>query len=128
MDKNNLLALCATLGIVADASMTIAQLNELLSAYKPATTVADATSTIIAPTLPKGISPLSTFRYYEGKCFISLKNGISCMVGTSTEFPFPTMLSLKGMGVSMKYEPTGKTWTDSKMVVHPKYKVDWSVE
>ena len=54
-----------------------------------------------------GTSKLKGFRYYKGLCFATLINGIQGCIGESTDYPFATMLSLKGQGCTLQYEHTG---------------------
>ena len=68
-----------------------------------------------------GSSPLSSFRYGGGWCFVTLENGVSGIVGTTEQYPFSTMLSLKGQGVSLSYSYRGKNGE------HDRYWLEWKL-
>lgn len=57
-----------------------------------------------AGAVPKaGSAKVSSFRYYNSLCFVTLSNGVHGIVGSASDFPFATMLSLKGSGATMHY-------------------------
>lgn len=71
----------------------------------------------------EGKSGLRSFRYYKGFCHISLQNGMSGIIGSSEEFPFATMLTLKGSGMEIWYREIG-TWTDKDGTIKPKFALE----
>lgn len=75
----------------------------------------------------KGSSTIKSFRYYDGLCFATLANGVSGIIGDSTACSLGTMLSLKGQGINVQYEVTGK-WSDKQGNEHPRYRLEWSLE
>lgn len=123
MNKTQLLALCTRLGIAADDSMTIEQLNQLISAYVPPTApVANATS-------QSGKSAVSSFRYMGTWAHVTLKNGVAGIVGLAEQYPFRDLLSLKGSGMECRYERLKEdSKPDKNGKTYPRYHLDWSVE
>ena len=69
-----------------------------------------------------GKSSITSFRYYKGWCFATLKNGVSGIVGSSAEMTFAAMLSLKGSGMEVLY--TRRPDKDG----HKRYQLEWSLE
>jgi hypothetical protein len=129
MNKTELLALCVTLGIVANASMTQDELKALIAGYKP--TVADATNTEPAkqPSVQpvavggKGVSTVTGFRYVKGGwCKVSMKNGASGIVGTDVQFTFPAMMTLKGTQTEVRFERLKDKGE------YARYSLEWSLE
>lgn len=80
--------------------------------------VADATT---------GKASVSSFRYFNGMCFVTLSNSISGLIGDTVSCPLRDMLALKGAGVLVKYTADG-TWTDKNGQSHPRYRLEWSLE
>jgi hypothetical protein len=79
--------------------------------------VADATT-------PKeiGKSVVTSFRYHKDYCFVTLKNGVTGIVGSASVMTFAAMLSLKGTGIEVKYERL----TDKDG--YKRYRLEWSLE
>ncbi len=120
MNKTELLALCESLGIVADASMTIDALNALVKGYVPPVKRSAADAAI------KGVATVVGFHYIKGLCSISLSNGVSGIVGDATTFPFSVMLTLKGTHANVRY-----TYLKDKTIndkVYRTYALEWSLE
>jgi len=120
MNKEQLLALCARLGISTNVDMTVSQLNELVSTWSPATAVvANATT---------GKSTVKTFRYSKsGYCIATLSNGVQGIVGDTHSCSLRDMLALKGSGIQVAYLENGNSEPiDGK--VYKRYRLEWSLE
>jgi hypothetical protein len=74
-----------------------------------------------------GKSTVSSFRYYEKMCFATLKNGVSGIVGDTTSCGLRDMIALKGSGIQIQYSAVG-VWTDKQGQVHPRFRLEWSLE
>ena len=70
-----------------------------------------------------GKSPIKSFRYAKEYCIVTLVNGVQGVVGKSSDFPFPTMLTLKGAGMQMNYKSAGAD-ADGR----PKYWLDFDLQ
>jgi hypothetical protein len=69
----------------------------------------------------KGQATISSFRYHSGYCFGTLNNGISGILGSSSDMPLSVMLALKGMSVVIAYEYSGMSQDGQFM----RYKLDF---
>ena len=69
-----------------------------------------------------GVSTLKSFRYYDGLTFVTLNNGVTGIVGSSTDFPFPIMLGLKGTSVELTYD-----WQKKTDKGYDQYRLEWSL-
>lgn len=125
MEKQFLLSVATKLGIVADESMTVAQIKALIDAHSAVINVpnvADATNAVAPAIGAKGRSIVTGFHYRKSWCHVSLKNGISGIVGDSVTFPFGVMLSLKGTASVVSYERL------SDKDGYQRYALEWSLE
>ena len=120
MDKTQILALARSLGLAVEDSMTITEITALIATSKPVT-VADATNPM------SGVSYVTGFTYISGHCKVTLVNGVNGIVGTSSEFPFVTMLSLKGTKAAIRFERL-KDSEPINNVVYKRYSLLWSLE
>lgn len=64
----------------------------------------DANQSANADKKKSGRSKVSTFRYYNGYCFVTLKNGVQGIIGNSTDMALSAMLSLKNADVEIEYQ------------------------
>ena len=58
-----------------------------------------------APTTGKSV--VTSFRYYQDLCFVTLKNGVSGIGGPASVMTFGTMIALKGSGIEVHYQFVG---------------------
>ena len=111
--------------------------NEIKSVLTPASTavetadnkasVADATN--VAPVAtPKetGHSIVVGFRYIGKWAHVELKNGVKGIVGSAEQFPFGSLLTLKGSGMECRYERLSDKTTATG--TYKRYSLTWSVE
>ena len=119
MNKKELLALAVSLGLTVSEEMTVAEITALISNLKQ-----DA-KPVVADATPKarGCSAVSSFKYIGANCIVSLKDGTTGRVGSSTQYPFGSMLQLKGSGIAVKYAKCKEQPKDSK---HVWYDMEWS--
>jgi len=82
----------------------------------------------ISANADSGCSTITSFRYFDGLCFVTLANKVSGIIGDSTACSLATMLSLKGQGIKVMYQATGAKWTDRLGNEHPRYRLEWSLE
>jgi hypothetical protein len=75
--------------------------------------------------LKRGKSALKSFRYYKGFAFVTLTNGVSGIVGSATDFPFPTMLALKGSGMQLEYQQLKQREEGDTF---ERYSLEWCVD
>ena len=126
MNKEQLFELCRSLDLPATMESTVAEMNALLSNYKKDSGVADATQL-------KGRGTVTSFRYLEGKdgkiwCQVTIASKVSGIIGSQKVYKFRDMLALKDSGIQVSYQTTGENWTDRNNKVHPRYRLEWSLE
>lgn len=124
MNKEQLFELCRSLGLPVTETSTVAEMNALLVNHKPA--VADATLSV-------GRGSVTSFRYLEAKdgkiwCQVTIDRKVSGIIGSQKIYKFRDMMSLKDSTIQVSYQATGENWTDRNNKIHPKYRLDWSLE
>jgi hypothetical protein len=84
--------------------------------------VADATNAVETVVIETGKSQVVGFRFMKEWVHVTLKNGVSGLVGTTEQFSFKALLTLKGTGMECRYE-RGKDRKGYKT-----YYLTWSLE
>lgn len=53
-----------------------------------------------------GKAIIASFRYAKGYCIVTLDNGVNGVIGSNTDMPLSTMLTLKGQSINYKHVGT----------------------
>ena len=120
MNKKELLAYAVSLGLTVSEEMTATEILAVIAAGS-----AKVVEPVVADATPKarGCSAVSSFKYIGANCIVSLKDGTTGRVGSSAQYPFGSMLQLKGSGIAVKYAKCKEQPKDSK---HVWYDMEWS--
>jgi hypothetical protein len=107
MNKQQLLALCERLGIVANATMTIDELNALITAYQPVATTVATQQPALAPKTADVIfhrldtTNMCTFSGYKVVFIAGAKHGLRLVLrkgdDTTAVYVYPESVQYSGV-------------------------------